>query len=512
MNEPAGNRGKFQFDSVGGGKLGYVYDITTIAYDSRYQTGGYNNYAWFFKNGDLNTAYTSSNMYYSSDATIIWGSTGSGSQMIYMMDSWWPFGYMPIVEWRYINPDLAPNVFVGPSVDYAQFQVSGGVVTSASGYTSQTGNTGPLTEIGALTSNYNFRPAANILLRQNGKNFKYLLSVFQVPVRDDVMPDYSAAPVSGQVPLLLNPTTARLALPGRDVTSTNLNHFIFHENKIPAKIMRAGDFALPALGSIDLICPLPLTPLTYMDFMIRRATDAEFWNPPYFDSIASNKSLSFTYEVKSDRITIVNKVNTACVVRCMINADSEQDFTTGGKKVFLRGNDGVRDYVQIKRPGSSDLSPNLNDIMVDTRLAYVPILAQGFLPWSSGFPTVITGSDRFKGERMRTISVVNPSPGLKLFPKQAVVFGKNCQVASVSGYHRVFTDAGGTWTGRSNQYSSWANVRADESAVDFYMAGSNPVGATTSSTVYNRDLSVVGGSDATALGLSYVIFGIPQSL
>jgi hypothetical protein len=512
VNEPASNVGKFQFDSLNGTKLSYVYDIVENSYDSAYRTGGWSGNYWFFTTYGWGSPYNSSNIAATAKATIFWSTAGTGTQEKYMHKEWWGFGYLPIYEYRLIDPSLPSNTFTGAIVDYSQFVSSLGFVDSRAGYVS--------TALGYVNANLygtnGSREAYKVTTKTATPNttFRYLATVFRLPAREDALPDYSAAPASGQQVLLLNPTTARLALPGRDISDADPLHYIFHEDNIPAKIMAAGDINVAASGTADIECPLPITPYTYMDFMIRRQSDANFWNPPYFDSIASDKSLQFTYlvDVANQKITITNLKATAITIRYIIFADSEDAPTTGGKKVLYRGNDGTRDFVQIKRPGSSDLAPNLNDIIVDTRLAYVPILAQGFLNWSADFPTSITGSNRFKGERMATIAVNNPSPSLKLFVKQTVVFPSNTTVVSMqNSYHRVFTDAGATWTGRSSGHSSWAMVHDDESAVDFYMAGANPISYQSDGPHFAQywDGSL---HNTDALGLRYYVFGIPQSL
>ncbi|RUW55039.1 hypothetical protein EOA32_03180 [Mesorhizobium sp. M1A.F.Ca.ET.072.01.1.1] len=515
VNESASNVGKFKFDSLNGTKLSYVYDIGEKgSYDSRYASGGgWNTNYWFFTGqGDWESPYTATNIGTTSKALIIWLTSGTGTQTKYVYKEWFPFGYMPIMEWRIIDPALAANTYTGPIINYSAFATSNGYVESFSGQRSLTA-----AHIDSnLYGSSGTREAYTQQVKSSSPNTtsRYLTSVFQLPARDDAMPDYSGAPSSGQQVLLLNPTTARLALPGRDVTDANLDHYIFHEDKIPAKIMAAGDVNVAASGTANIACPLPITAFTYMDFMIRRQTDTEFWNPPYFDSIASDKSLQFTYlvDVANQRITITNLKATAVTIRYIIFADSEQAPTTGGKKVLYKGNDGTRDFVQIKRPGSSDPAPNLNDIIVDTRLAYVPILAQGFLSWTSDFPTVVTSPNQFKGERMATVNVTNPSPKLKLFVKQGVVFDtRTTPTACRWGYHKVFTDASG-WTGRCSADSTWAMVHSDESAVDFYMAGGNPQTANNAGgTTYNQYWD---GSNhqSTALGLRYYIIGIPSSL
>lgn len=515
VNEPASSVGKFQLDSLNGTKLSYIYNIYTQGFDSRYkQSGAYSGggvYNWFFYNLDMNSPSVSSNQYDTCGAAIAWNASGSGSQYVFLYDTWYPFGYMPLIETRFIDTSLGTDTYEGATVNYDQFAVSG------AGFVESYAAVDITTSITFTTADtYPFRPGTQIVTRNNGTNRSVRVSTFQLPMRNVALPNFSTTPTSGQQALLLNPTTARLALPGRDITDSNTDHYIFHEDKIPAKIMAAGDINVAASGTADIACPLPLTTNTYMDFMVRRQTDTEFFNPPYYDSISSDKSLKFKYfvDIANQKVTITNLKATAITIRYMILAKSEEEPTSGGGKVLYRGNDGTRDFVQIKRPGSSDLAPNLNDIIVDTRLAYVPILAEGFLNWTSDFPTVISGGDRFKGERMTTISVSNPSPKLKLFVKQIVVFDEQATpVVTRGNYHKVFTDAG-SWTGRASGDSSWANIASTEDSVDFYMSGANPISSNSSGGV-SFPSKMTGNSSSTstvALGLRYYIFGIPSAL
>ncbi|MES0134521.1 hypothetical protein NKJ88_06095 [Mesorhizobium sp. M0016] len=498
--------GKMQFDSRHGTKLSYVYDIYLQSYDSRYNAGGSNRY-YGFDNHDFDTVVsTSFSALADRSAGIIWGQSGSGSQQVQLYKEWWNFGFMPIVEIRSRFNQL-PGHFDGAHVQYeVPDGIGGGYGNVTSGSANSIGTSIQIFPDMTSKECYSYITKT----ATSGTHIDYLLSVFQLPLHNDPIPDNSTTVIGGQEVLCILPTKARLALPGRDVYDTNPENYIFHEDKIPAKIMRAGDVNVAGSGTADIICPLPLTPYTYMDFMVKKQADPEFWHPPYFNGVASNGDYAFNYEVKSDRITITNLTSTAITVRFVIHADSEAGYTTGGSKVLVV----EPTYVQLKRPGSSDTAPSMNDIIVDTRLAYMPILAEGYLPWNStGFPTVITGSNRFKGERMATVSIPNPDPKLKLFIKSAVLFDLRAENPAVGGYHRVFADNTGSWIGRASCDSSWANVHADETAVDFYMSGDNPrfvdSGGASYMTKFRPNDTPV---NTPALGLRYYVFGIPQSL
>ncbi|TGT90917.1 MULTISPECIES: hypothetical protein [unclassified Mesorhizobium] len=513
--ESAANIGKFKLDTAAGTKLSYVYDIYQQGYDSRYNNGGTTRY-YSFANGDLDTVVsTSQSAFGTSAATIQWSNNAQGRQTLFMFPDWWPWGYLPIVEYR-DRTGAAAGVFAGPSVSY--FTNSGlvGYVLSTVAYTCQT----TMISTGATPAQ---REAYNLPLQSSTNasisRFTWQLSVLQLPARNDALPDYSATPASGQEQMRIDQNTARLALAGRDVSDANPEHFVFHENKIPAKIMAAGDINVAGSGTVDIHCALPITQFTYMDFHVKKQTDAEFWHPPFYNGISSAGNYGFSYfvDVANQKITITNGTSTAITVRYIIFADSEDAYTTGGKKVFYNDNDGTQDFVQIKRPGSSDLAPNLNDIIADSRLAYLSIVAEGFLNWSTDFPTVITGSERYKGERMATVSIANPSPKFKLFCKTIVVFpSPTSPNGLMAGLHRVFTDAG-AWIGRASCDSCWANIHATEDAVDFYMSGDNPVAIQWNGSSYDVSYAQrwAGGSSFPAtppLGLRYYVFAMPQNL
>lgn len=503
--------GKMQFDSRTT-KISYVWDIYIQSYDPRFNNGGTDRFYGFDNNtydvvvsqgsglGTLNTR----------GAGVYWNNAGSGLQTYWLWKEWWPFGYLPIVEMR-TRYNKASGVFDGAKVTYTFFDgVDGqyGLVQSSAAYTGTT-------KVIPLGSGV-YREGYEQLTKNSNPDIiiPTLFAVIQLPQRDDPIPDFATTVIAGQRVLNIDNSMARMALPGRDVFDTNPDHYVFHENKIPAKIMRSGDVNIAGNGTANLICPFPLTETTYMDFMVKKQADTEFWHPPFFNGTFSAGNYAFNYQVQSDRVVITNLTSTAITVRYVIFADSDAAYTTGGTKVLIDGNDGTQNFIQIKRPGSSDTAPSINDIILDTRLAYMPIMAEGYLNWPGDFPTVISGSERYKGERMATVTVSNPNPKLKLFPKQIVVFDPMAQPASYNGIHNVFADNTGGWIGRASSISSWANVRADESAVDFYMSGDNPqyVQAGGAATYVRKIRPGNTPQDIGASGLRYYIFGIPQSL
>ncbi|CCV12920.1 hypothetical protein [Mesorhizobium sp. STM 4661] len=418
--------------------------------------------------------------------------------------------YFPLTEIR-TTLDFLSNKFRGPYVDLTTGQDGDrGQVYSFGGFKSRTvtvndtGDTGPPgRERHALQATVSSSGAINPVLRA-------LVSVFSLPMMSDAIPNYATTPVPGQETIRIGDTAnmVRIALPGRSLSDTDPKRFILHEDMIPAKVMAAGEITVPTGGTATITTRLPMPDTTYMDYIARRSSETTFWHPPYISSLNESQSLDFTYVISGNTLTITSESQHNLVLRYAIFADSGEAHTTGGSKILLKGSDSTGPYIQIKRPGSSDTAPSMNDIMLDTRLTYLPILAEGFLDWSGDFPTDLSGSDLFKGERMTSVTVPNPD-GLLLFPKLGAIYNlpDNEAAANEPGAiwseHGVFVNAGSS-SGVSCGFSTWANI-VSTTQVDIYASGNNPYTARSTDSSFDS-------YDAQLKGVRYYIFGIPQSL
>jgi len=414
------------------------------------------------------------------------------------------YSFFPLVEVRSPS-DGTTNKFQGPHVDLTGAGTSGQIAS----YASNTCKTNRVIDTGSSggPSGRN-RPAVPVFVTEAGgnpNNIRGLVTVFDLPMHDEPIPNNASSPVAGDVIIdLTSPGTCRVALPGHSVTDPDPNNFILHENRIPAKILAAGQLTLAAGATAVITTRLPTTDRTYMDYLVKKSVETTFWTPPYIDNINAHAN-DFNYTVSGSTVTVVSTCDQSMDIFYVVYANSGEAPTTGGSQIFIGGNDGIGPYIQIKRPGSSDVAPNLNDIMLDTRLVYVPLLAEGFLNWPTDFPTVISGSDLFKGVRKATITVPNPQ-GLLLFPKVGAIFNPPAvtsaydEPSAVWGEHRVFT-LSGSWAGQTAGYSTWANPTSATS-VDIFGSNNNPWTIQPSASYYSSQLK----------GLRYYIFGIPQSL
>lgn len=506
LTTPNTDTGKFYFNSEIQ-KVGYIKDIFSVEVDD----------ATYPSSGGTSL---SPNRYYSPSGSnkntcqimvesFRGGANGPVQRWYFYYEYFnaqYGFTFFPLVEYR-PTINFSTNQFRGPYIDISGSGTTNGQIYSFIGSTSKTtlvhdsGFSGPAGRNRPAISAYVSDAVGNPAVK------RCLMTVFDLPMHSEAIPDNSAAPVSGQEVVRfdkVSPGIARVALAGRTVTDTDASHFILHENRIPAKVMACGIVTVAANATVNITTRLPMTALTYMDFICKKTSEATFWHPPFIGSFTANAN-SFTYTMSGTTLAITSTCNFSIDIIYVVYADSGEAPTTGGKKIVLKGNDGTGDYVQVKRPGSSDLGPNLNDIMLDTRLTYLPILAEGFLNWPSDFPTVLSGSDLFKGVRKANITVPNPQ-GLLLFPKVGAVYNQaplpqqDVEPTADWGDHSVFVN-NGTWAGQATGYSTWANMLSATS-VDLYASNNNPWTIQPSAAFYNSQLK----------GLRYYIFGIPQSL
>lgn len=513
FDTPNENYGKFLFNSEVQ-KVGYIDRIMKVEAD--------------FVTYPPGASALSRNLYFlppgtnisSADVVIISYNGGGYKWQEWMFrEGFFGKSFFPLVEVRYPKHGTT-GTFVGPSVDTSTGDVSNRGYTSAHArdfvagvdlYSEGIHHAFNIKTLDAA-SGYRSVPFVGCFVGDSpARSSSALLTVFNLPDLDVGVPDNSGTPSSDQEVIRIDGAAGgvcRIALPGKIVSDSNPENFILHEEKIPAKVLRSGEIEVDQGDTATITSPLPLTPFAYMDFHVKRKDDTEWWHPPYFVGQDKGQSLSFEYEVDTDNneIVVTNTAGTDLTIRYAICADSEEAPTSGGVKILLNGNDGTQDYVQVKRPGSSDVAPNLNDIMIDTRLSYLPILAEGFLSYPDDFPTAIVGSDRYRGERKATVTFANPGGLLPLVKVGAIFDGSETftgayNPVSVWNRHDVRVTSDPSWKGRASGGSVWANI--NQESVDFYSGGANPY--------FTQSVNITS-YPSTMLGLRYYIFGLPQSL
>ena len=321
-----------------------------------------------------------------------------------------------------------------------------------------------------------------------------IISAWELPGKNQPLPSYAAAPVAGHLALRLSPTMVRLAYSGHQVTES-VPH-IFSEARIPAKVLAAGEVTIAAGSSATVSTRLPTTPATYVDYHARKSTEAMF-HPPLLPGSARSDSIDIQFEILSAGVTIYNLSTYTMVVRYLVLADDDSAQSSGGSLWQRRANDGVSDYWQLKVPGSSDAAPKLNDIIVDTRLAYLPLVADGYLSAATDF---VQADYQWLGEAMRTINFVNN--GFRPFVKYATVFSDHYAIPRNRLFKEYFTST--SWGNRCAGDS--VNCIVGDTSLTFYMATGNP----TDMRLNSSGLTVTHGQKP--IGIRWYLFAIPTSL
>lgn len=490
---------KFMFNSEVQ-KLGYLYDVRGVKYDSvKYPTTG-----GFYEPPGTNISNATE--YISSQPSPGFGLPALCSQWV--IPSRMGFSYSPIVEVRL--RDYSTNIHGGPSAAYTRTQNAGGggevgYIEGSPGYQSLmvasftfAWGTSP-GQFSTVTA-----PAVPIpqLTSALSGGIVRLLSTIELPGLDEAIPDYTTTRIAGTREVHISPTRARMAYAGRDTEDPDPRHFIFHEGRVPAKLIACGEVTINASSNVLVTTVLPPSQHVYVDFIARRTTDS-LCHPPYLPGgLAQSYRILMQYKIEATGVRLYNaSANNDIVVRYMIYGDDDSANTTGGTAVLRGANDGTQDYLQIKVPGSSDSAPNFNDILVDSRLPYVPIIDEGYLPHTA---FVEATDNSLLGLTRKTINFTNN--GFLPFVKYTAVYSSDLYQQPRNRILRVF---GGVSPAGWNTAPAGMSVNCviNTSNVRFYMSRGNP-----------HTLSINGFNVATPnygtdpIGIRYYIFAIPTSL
>lgn len=491
----------FLFDSEQS-KLGYVYDISQKPYGTiTWTTSTSSNPEYQFICLPPGTTPTTAK-------EIVQARIGKGGNFGYFVEethsimvgqAFPDLPFTPIIEVR--RQEYGSSRLPGPTSRYINLGSSGisevGEIRGSPGYTGRSSaaiapwdsRTGDFTTYYLENVSYTIADVAD-----HGAQ-KAIISVWELPAKNQPIPTYAGTPVPSHLALRLSPSMVRLAYAGHQV-SENVPH-IFSESRIPAKVLAAGEVTIAAGASVTVPTRLPTTPATYVDYHAR-LVDTPMYHPPLLPGSAKSDSINISFEVLAQGVAIYNDGPYTMVVRYMVLADDDSAPSSGGSMWQRKGTDAVGDYWQIKRPGSSDSSPQLNDIIVDTRLAYLPLVDEGYL--SAADFTEATDS-LWLGNARKTVTFAND--GFLPFVKYVTVFDDHYEIPQNRGFKQYFINTG--WGDRSAGDSVNCLVGAD--FLRFYMSPANP---TSIKLFSNGDLTIEHGQKP--IGIRWYLFAIPTSL
>lgn len=252
---------------------------------------------------------------------------------------------------------------------------------------------------------------------------------WDLPANNAPLPHPNSAPVPGQEVVSISPAGFKVARRGETTSSSNPRSFLINSDKAPMMcIMMDETPIIPAGGSVyrPNKAPFNLHPTMFLD-AIMRYSGMEYSIPPVDPTVSrSGKECRFFYKIDANGITFYNEGDYAVGCKYMIYATSIEGNTSGGVDI-IRKVEG--EFIQIKRPGSSDTAPSVNEVMLDTRFPSVRILKEDWIPISAFSPA--NSLNNLFGTHAAVVPFENHS-GMFIFPK---VIG-NWPKTIAQGYYR----------------------------------------------------------------------------
>lgn len=322
--------------------------------------------------------------------------------------------------------------------------------------------------------------------------------VWNLPADSSPLPTYTGAP--GLEAVRISPSRVAVARPGYDVsTASGPQQLILDSDLRPALCVLAGQVTVPASSTVVVAntSGVPLSENGACEAMVKHVGEDQYI-PAYHPYFTQNVSdFGVFYEVVDGDLSFTNQSGYPLVITYLFfNTDPVQGPSSGGSQVMYRGNDGTQDFIQIKRPGSSDVAVRPDDILLDTRFPTLHILKEGWLPYASFSAT--GGAEVYTG-RQRCDVAIDPIPaGLIPFVKYVTVF-PDYIVEPACTFGLAETNTGNLNYGPSRQ-SSLCRMYLDGNVLMFYL--------NAGSWTY-RDNTGYVGSSPDPLGIRYYLFGIP---
>lgn len=319
-----------------------------------------------------------------------------------------------------------------------------------------------------INSNFNFSGWCGKITNYAGPSRTYvgyasgapvlraLTCQWELPANSAPLPFPNSDPISGQEVVRLSGSEFKIARRGQTVDTLNPRGLLINSNKAPNMCVMMGETPIiPAGGSYYFArtTPIDLHPLMFLDG-IMRFDGMAYSIPPVDPSVSrSGREARFYYKIDKNGITFTNEGNYAIGCKFMVYATSIEQLTSGGSLVMRTLPDG---NIQIKRPGSSDIAPNSNDILLDTRFPSVRIIKQDWLPISA-FSTSLTLDPLFG-----THAAIVPfqSSGMFIFPK---VIG-NWPKMMAQGYYRSLRP-GNVVQWRTSNYAMTTVLRENDMVI-----------------------------------------------
>jgi hypothetical protein len=402
-------------------------------------------------------------------------------------------GFPPFMKFN--NKNTATGVFEGPSTNR---NIIGGAIGNGNRGGSENAllvnNTliSPTVPVNSLTSGLTGVSGWNCYTAITA-GYSVSFTFFDL-VGDGSTPTPDPAPsVSGDT-VIINETVVKIAKANFTVDQLGFRTQIIDSNRSPALVLKSGDLTMTANQSVTITTPYALTDSTYIGLVVGVA-GAPLLSPIMLTAVANSSPdvTGFNYQIVNGDLVFNNNNGFSVSVRYVISADDASlNVTSGGKNIIEEKTDSNGTYFRLKKPGSSDSNPSLNEVLLDTRLKALRIVSSGFIPRAS----FVASNNSLFGSKMFEINHPN-SGSYKTF----AVFNCLCADGSIRLPQTRHHIQSYNITGTANNHSV---CRLEDEKTTFYIS------ADGAATTTNNDGSQGTNSAVQVNGIIYYIFAIPN--
>jgi len=322
---------------------------------------------------------------------------------------------------------------------------------------------------------------------------------WDLPADDNGIPIPTAPVQAGQENVRLDSNGFIVTRPGFTVDGSAGRQRVIDSTRNPPLCIMAGETGAIGSGGSFFVAGPPGIDLSYdtvVDIMAR-TTSTSYYVPAWIiTGYTPNYNNALSYIVSSNGITFYNDGEETLIVRYAVFGVDFRAPSTGGSEIMRRANDGTRDYIQIKKPGSSDAAPLPNDILLDTRFPTLQIVSEGYLPIGSFNEAA---DDQRAGNVGKTVSFTNS--GFWPFLKYSIYFGSYILPPM---WAEILHYPSGAYNHRPTNQSCVARV--EDTYVKFNLSPGNPSNMTSPSSGQWE----LRNDYPDPLGIRYYIFAIPR--
>ncbi|OWK26583.1 hypothetical protein AJ87_05885 [Rhizobium yanglingense] len=189
-------------------------------------------------------------------------------------------------------------------------------------------------------------------------------------------------PVAGQTQVQITEDFCRVSKPGYAVETATPSQLAFDSSSRPAKIIAAGDIALPS-GTTVFDFSANLAGISISGELVADVIQYQGSTIIFPASLPDDDAVYGAHFYFSGTTLVFSNPGSACRARILVIAQDNSPLTVGDNDVWREFNDGTRDVVQFLRPGAAN-PPNLADVIIDSRWPCLQIIKTGVFPIPNG--------------------------------------------------------------------------------------------------------------------------------